>query len=458
MAIIQISRIQHRRGLQQDLPNLASAELGWSLDSQKLYIGNGTLSEGAPAEGVTEILTQNSDLFALVESFQFKALPAGFIANTSGDNEGFKRTLQEKLDDVVNVRDFGAKGDGQTDDTAAIIRALNNTYAYSSTLGGIDMHRTVYFPAGFYLVSDVIKVPPFVKIQGDGKRSTMIRSILASVSTIFVLADSNNAVGSTLGSQPGTIETQAREYIISDIGLHNNTNVSNRCLTIDGGTDVHLIRVAFMGNEDNTVPSTDQGSGKAAVFVSGASSLIPSQRIYFNGCEFRNHNTGVEILGTTQDVILRDCVFEDLFQETKAGSQVTGLIVRSCVSNDITGSVTNQSLVDRSGSANRAIGVNAAMAVGSGSITGMIGVNAYKNLVIDYKIVQGNEYRNGCFRATGNGVVYRYQDEYVESSERLGNPSNNDITISVNTATGAVTYDNQTSDPAVISFTSSYYL
>ena len=60
MAIVQISRIQIRRGLQQDLPQLASAEMGWSLDSQRLYIGNGLLSEGAPKEGVTEILTENS--------------------------------------------------------------------------------------------------------------------------------------------------------------------------------------------------------------------------------------------------------------------------------------------------------------------------------------------------------------------------------------------------------------
>jgi hypothetical protein len=60
MAIIQISRIQHRRGLQQDLPQLSSAELGWSIDSQRLFIGNGTLLEGAPRQGVTEILTEHS--------------------------------------------------------------------------------------------------------------------------------------------------------------------------------------------------------------------------------------------------------------------------------------------------------------------------------------------------------------------------------------------------------------
>jgi hypothetical protein len=62
MAILQISRIQHRRGLQEDLPQLASAELGWSIDTRKLYIGNGTVDEGAPVEGVTEIITENSIL------------------------------------------------------------------------------------------------------------------------------------------------------------------------------------------------------------------------------------------------------------------------------------------------------------------------------------------------------------------------------------------------------------
>ena len=45
MAITQISRIQHRRGLQQDLPQLAAAELGWSIDQRRLFIGNGTLEE-----------------------------------------------------------------------------------------------------------------------------------------------------------------------------------------------------------------------------------------------------------------------------------------------------------------------------------------------------------------------------------------------------------------------------
>lgn len=62
MAIVQISQIKHRHGVQTDLPQLATAELGWSVDTRKLYIGNGTLAEGAPEVGNTEVLTEFSNL------------------------------------------------------------------------------------------------------------------------------------------------------------------------------------------------------------------------------------------------------------------------------------------------------------------------------------------------------------------------------------------------------------
>lgn len=62
MAIVQISQIKHRRGYANSLPQLGSAELGWSVDTQQLYIGNGTLDEGAPEVGNTEILTEHSNI------------------------------------------------------------------------------------------------------------------------------------------------------------------------------------------------------------------------------------------------------------------------------------------------------------------------------------------------------------------------------------------------------------
>lgn len=59
--------------------------------------------------------------------------------------EPTNRTLPGRLADIKNVRDFGATGDGVTDDWAAIMAALNWT---SATNRG-----TIFFPPGTYLVS-----------------------------------------------------------------------------------------------------------------------------------------------------------------------------------------------------------------------------------------------------------------------------------------------------------------
>ena len=60
MAVVQISKIQVRRGKKtvSGIPQLASGELGWAVDTQELYIGNGSVAEGAPAVGNTKILTE----------------------------------------------------------------------------------------------------------------------------------------------------------------------------------------------------------------------------------------------------------------------------------------------------------------------------------------------------------------------------------------------------------------
>lgn len=68
MPIVQISQIKHRRGLQENLPQLGSAEFGWSIDAQRLFIGSGTREEGAPTEENIEIITETSPLWISLQS------------------------------------------------------------------------------------------------------------------------------------------------------------------------------------------------------------------------------------------------------------------------------------------------------------------------------------------------------------------------------------------------------
>ena len=82
MAIVQISQITNRKGLQADLPQLAGAELGWSIDERRLFIGNGTLEEGAPVIGNTEILTEFSDILNFTNTYTYKGEAAGYTVQT----------------------------------------------------------------------------------------------------------------------------------------------------------------------------------------------------------------------------------------------------------------------------------------------------------------------------------------------------------------------------------------
>ena len=46
MAVVQISKIQIRRGKKNSdsgVPQLSSAELAWAVDTQELFIGNGSV-------------------------------------------------------------------------------------------------------------------------------------------------------------------------------------------------------------------------------------------------------------------------------------------------------------------------------------------------------------------------------------------------------------------------------
>lgn len=89
MAIVQLSRITNRRGLQQDLPQLAPGELGWCLDTRLLFIGNGLIEEGSPAIGNTEVLTEFSNIKRLVEQIdgplQFNVAGVRILDDAEGD-------------------------------------------------------------------------------------------------------------------------------------------------------------------------------------------------------------------------------------------------------------------------------------------------------------------------------------------------------------------------------------
>ena len=124
MSVIQISKIQVRRGqkmLTGSVPQLSSAEFAWAVDTQELFIGNGSISEGAPYVGNTKILTEHDNILELVSSYRFGAQELSITGSVN-------RSLQNKLDETVSVIDFGAVPDGSTDCTAAFETAFTQLF------------------------------------------------------------------------------------------------------------------------------------------------------------------------------------------------------------------------------------------------------------------------------------------------------------------------------------------
>jgi hypothetical protein len=125
MAVVQISKIQVRRGLKNSnsgVPQLSSAELAWALDTQELFIGNGSVADGAPYVGNTKILTEHDNILELASSYQFGS-------DDPSITESQSRSLQSKIDEIeVSVVDFGAINDGSTDCVTAFENAFTELF------------------------------------------------------------------------------------------------------------------------------------------------------------------------------------------------------------------------------------------------------------------------------------------------------------------------------------------
>lgn len=115
----------------------------------------------------------------------------------------------------INVKFFGARGDGVTDDTAAIQAAVDYAKAqYSST-----SRVAVFMPSGVYRVS-MITVYAFTVLYGEGRTTVLKRTDTANVSAVIYGVNSDSLWGYTGSS--------ATEFVY---------NAEIHDFTIDGNVD-----------------------------------------------------------------------------------------------------------------------------------------------------------------------------------------------------------------------------
>jgi len=307
MAIVQISRITHRKGLYENLPQLAGGELGWAQDERKLFIGNGTLADGAPVVGNTEILTEFSDLLALSSTYTYNGEVESPLDSTSKAvntvqtgstrTNPITRSLQAKFDDFASVKDFGAVGDGEVDDTAAINRALTELFTKQTNE---EIRRSLFFPAGVYRISGTIVVPTYAKLFGEGKESSIIRynSDDSTVDDYVVrTADSKGQTGANIATNGATRSNYIEISSMSFETVHQH----NICL-VEKATNTWFDSVEFKGAL-TAAEMIDAFENTAAITIISNTSLV-TQSVTFDKCVTTNTTYGLKIDTNCQGVTL----------------------------------------------------------------------------------------------------------------------------------------------------------
>jgi len=315
MPTVQISRIQHRRGKATDLPQLAAGELGWSVDDQKLYIGNGTVADGAPAVGNTEIMTAGSSSFTTSLSHTYKGYLGDSTPIVTGASGDVSRTVQKRLDDYVSVKDFGAVGDDSTADGVAIQRALDELYIDTDTTVSNDTRarRILFFPAGTYKIAASLTIPPFAHLVGEGPDKTIIKN--SASAPALVTEDDDGQVYGNIGDSGATTPTQIQ---ISNMTIR--TTVAHGGLSIDNATKVFVNNVKFQGTFVSG--GTDASNSKGVTVRS--TTLLPCSYIVFDQCQFTGFARLVDMSFDVTNVRFTNCDFSTAYYGALIGAEMDG--------------------------------------------------------------------------------------------------------------------------------------
>jgi hypothetical protein len=136
----------------------------------------------------------------------------------------------DKLAQTVSVTDFGAVGDGVTDDSSAIQAAIDSLDLQN---GGL-----LYLPQGTYVIDAPLILPNGVSLIGSGVDSTILKKTTATASLI-----ESTAIPAFLGGSPVG-------YPICVIHAITGTNISYSAgriegIRISGGTDPNTTNVVY---------------------------------------------------------------------------------------------------------------------------------------------------------------------------------------------------------------------
>jgi hypothetical protein len=230
------------------------------------------------------------------------------LANYTPTPGSVTRTVANRLDDTLSVKNFGAVGDGVTDDTAAIQAALDAAAAL--TLNGIG--KSVYVPSGTYRTTAVLEVKEGTRFYGDEGTSVIDVQPTVSTSTFNngILIKGNNVTidglrinGTNEAAFVGGIRTVYAAGILADSQISGvvarNLTVKN-CRVFKWGLGIELRRAdnstihnnRFWGGAQQGNALTEPSTSDISIYGSAAPNQGSRFTITNNLC-YGNQDSGI---------------------------------------------------------------------------------------------------------------------------------------------------------------------
>ena len=270
-----------------------------------------------------------------------------FTAATIGASSGngaaaVARTLANRFADVINVKDFGAVGDGVADDTAAIQAAVAQSE-----------NKALYFPSGTYIVSNIINLKSNSVVYGEPGNTTLklkSQTYTSDNVSIFKILLVNNVLiyglrfdgnKGNIGTTRNPINTAYRSTKIT-FDTCEWVNCEGICLNVANAIDNFAVLNCRFTNCGGK-PDNSDGYRKQAIAIS-ADVGIYAKNIEITGNYFFEQGLDCISMSNLQNVVVSDNAAYDSysFLYNGTGKKTTNLTVTG----NVIYNTTQGSLVD----------------------------------------------------------------------------------------------------------------
>lgn len=340
MAIIEVAKIQVRRGqeLQTGVPQLDPGEFGWAQDTENLYIGK-RIQEGAVDNLNTRILTEKdiNNIFSIlnVTSTATVITPYKYRSEDSYiSNYTLTRFIQDKLDEVVSLEEFGVSSSFTATDITSEFQTGVNTIFFNSSWNSIerqDARRKLKIPAGHFYISSNIELPPYTYLEGEGEELTKL-TLITTTTSMFRSVDADGDHFETESMESGV--KRSRQISLKNITIEYDPYFAsnNPLLSIDNALNFSVenctFRTAFTITNTSTFGLVSQGIGIGIRGIGGgigSGDVNLCENIEIKNCHFDSLYVGIKCRGPVIRPTVQDSIFSNLDRGVELGLLIDGM-------------------------------------------------------------------------------------------------------------------------------------